>query len=183
MTPTPHGGTDVQTLLLPIAKDKGARGRKGTRALLRTLSARVGCRVRSLLKNRMLPRGHTNRLSSRLLLPSWSPRPPLGRAIGHPMTFLPTIPETVVWFQIAITSTQPLYTALYSSCLFLVGTAHSRDSTFCTRLNAGETIGLLNSCPGLRRFPDDRVHEIWVLLPAPLHVDGSRNLSFELWRV
>ena len=66
---------------------------------------------------------------------------------------------------------------------FLLGTARSRDSTFRTRLNAAEMIGLLNSRPSFRRFSRGRVHEIRVLLPAPLHAEGSRNLSFDFWRV
>ena len=42
---------NVQILLLPIAREKGARRRKRTRALLCTLSAGVGCRAAPCLKD------------------------------------------------------------------------------------------------------------------------------------
>ena len=89
----PRGGTDVQTLLLPISRENDARGRKGTRARLFTLSTRVRWRVlfllKPLLERGLLPRARTTGLSSGLLLSP--PRLPLGRAIGHPETLLPAV--------------------------------------------------------------------------------------------
>ena len=156
--------------LLPITRENGARGRKKTRALLCTLSTRVGCRPRSLLKRLLerglLPRGRTTRLSSGLLLSPWRFRLPLGCAVGHPLTLLPAVLAASMRFRITGASIRPLSAAPYSSCFFLLGTAYSPDSTFRTRLNVAEIVGLLNSRPSLRRFSRDRVHEIRVLLPA-----------------
>ena len=147
----------------------------------------MGCRTRSLLETLLerglLPTGRTIRPSSGLLLPSWGLRLPLGRAVGHLVTLLPAVPATATRLQIARASTRSLSTWPYYCSFFLLVTTLSRDSTFWTRLNAAELVGLLNSRPTLRRFARDRVHEIRMPLPAPLHVEGSSNLSFEFWWV
>ena len=169
--------------MLPIVRENGACGRKGARALLCTLSTRMGCRARSLLEplleRGLLPRGRTTRPSSGVLLPSWGLRLPLGRAVGHPVTLLPAVPAVATGLQIARASTRSLSAWPYYCSIFLLGTTHLRESTFWTKLNAAKLVGLLNSRPTLRRFARDRVHELRVLLPAPLHVGGSSDLSSE----
>ena len=106
-------------------------------------------------------------------------RLPLGRAVGYPVTILlPVVPAPATRLRIARASTRPLSALPYYCSFFLLGISHSRDSTFRTRLNAAELVALFNSRPSLRRFSRNRVHEIRVLLPAPLHVEGSRDLSF-----
>ena len=147
----------------------------------------MGCRVRSLLETSLerglLPRGRTTRLSSGLLLPSWGPRLLLGRAVGRPVTFLPAVPAAATRLRVARARARPMSASPYYSCLFLIGTAQWRDSTFRTRPNAGELTGLLDCRPSLRRFSNDRLHKIRVLLPAPLYIKGSHDLSFESWWV
>ena len=124
----------------------------------------MGCRTRSLLETLLerglLLRGRTARLSSGLLLSPWGPQLPLVRAVGRPVTLLSTVPATVTRLRIARASTRPLSASPYSSCVFLLGTAHSRDSTFRRRLSSAELIGMRNSRPSLRHFSRDRVHEI-----------------------
>ena len=152
-----------------------------------TISTHVGCRVRSLLKTflerGLLPRGRTTRPSSDLLLSSWGPRLSLDWAVGHPVTLLPAVPAAATRLRIARASPRPLSTSPHYCSFSLLGTARSCDSTFRTTLSASELTGLLNSRTSLRRFSRDRAHEIRVLLPAPLHVEGSRDLTFEFWRV
>ena len=142
--------------MLPIARENGARGRKGTRAPLCTLSTRVECRARSLLKTLLekglLPRGRTTRPSRGLLLSSWGPQLEHGRAVSHPVTLLAAVPAATTRLRIARASTRPLSALSFYCLFFLFGTAHSRDSTFRTRLNAAELIRLLKSCPSLRSF-------------------------------
>ena len=137
-------------------------------------TARVGYRARYLLKIILLSRGHTTTLGNDLLVSPWGPQFPLGCAVVDPVTLLPAIPETAAQFQIARVSTPSLSVAPYYSCFCLLRTARSRDSTFHTRLNVAELIGLLNSPPSLRRFSRDRLYEIRVLLDAPFHVEGTR---------
>ena len=84
------------------------------------------------------------------------------------MILFPATPITATRLRIARASTRLLSVAPY--CLFfLLGTAHSRDKTFRTRLNAAELIGLLNSRSSLRRFSRDRVQEmsraVWTMKP------------------
>ena len=73
-------------------------------------------------------------------------------------------------------STRPLSVSPYCSYFFLLGTAHSRDNIFWTRLNAEELVGLLNSRSSLRCFSRDGVHEIRVLLMAPLYIKAVATL-------
>ena len=112
-----------------------------------------------------MPRGRTTGLNSGPLLPSWGPRLSFGRACSQPSCETPSRSFSSCHAASNHQSehSSPVCLALLILFFFL-GTTHSRDSTFWTRMNVAELVGLLNSRPNAAlephtHFPPQRIRK------------------------